>query len=115
MHLFFVFILLFSGATPYSQADSRSRQNLNDTHWDPVFNDPFSLLPDVGAMAEAQRKDAAFQERDFEQKFNRLIHSLVDFGTNYNNGHIVDVKKIKAVREAWKELEKTDWFKSRNK
>jgi hypothetical protein len=113
-HLLFVFLLLFSGEASHSQGDPRTRRNPNEEHWETVFDGQISQTADAAAMAEAQGKDTACHERDFQQKYNRLIHSLLGFGTSYNNGHVTDVKKIKAVREAWKELEKTDWFKSRD-
>src|SRR6266852_275689 len=114
-HLLFVFLLLISDEVSHSQGDPRTRRNPNEERWETVFDGQISQAADAAAMAEAQRKDAACHERDFQQKYNRLIHSLLDFGTSYNNGHVMDAKKIKAVREAWKELEKTDWFKSRDK
>jgi hypothetical protein len=62
--------------------------------------------------AQAQQQDAAFEEHQFVSRFNRLIRALVEFSEHYNKDHSVNLKKIKAVKKAWRDLEKTDsWFK----
>jgi hypothetical protein len=53
----------------------------------------------------------ADEEKDFTKRLNRLEGALRDFSTTYNSGHVVDVKKVKAVRKAWVGLEKTGWFR----
>ena len=60
----------------------------------------------------AQRQAAAFEEQQFVSRFNHLIRTLVEFSEHYNKDHSVNIKKIKAVKKAWHDLEKTDsWFK----
>jgi hypothetical protein len=54
----------------------------------------------------------SFEEHEFTTRFNRLLNALHDFAATYNTGHVVNVKKAKAIRKAWHELEKSDWFKA---
>ena len=62
---------------------------------------------------EAARNEAARQEQEFVDRFNNLFSALVNFAHSYNAGHVVDVKRAKAVRKALRELEKADWFNPR--
>ena len=81
--------------------------------------------PAMRASAEAQKRDAALHQvshltkpvdpapavtadEQFVGKFNNLIERLVDFAENYRTKQAVDVKKAKAVRQAWLELEKSE-------
>lgn len=54
------------------------------------------------------------QEQDFARQFNGLVVALREFSVTYNSGHVIDVKKAKAVRKAWVELEKSGWFRAEN-
>ena len=70
----------------------------------------------VGPMIP--RRDAPFettkeQEQDFVRRFNGLMTTLRAFSATYNSGQVIDVKKVKAVRKAWLELEKSGWFRGR--
>jgi len=59
--------------------------------------------------SEAFRKNSAFvQERLFVEKFNRLMYALMDFADDYKARQTINVKKAKAVREAWHKLEKAE-------
>jgi hypothetical protein len=51
------------------------------------------------------------EEQEFTRRFNTLVGALHDFSTTYNAGHLIDVKKVRAVRKAWLDLEKTGWFR----
>jgi hypothetical protein len=64
------------------------------------LNDPFET-----------RKE---QERDFARRFNGLVGALRDFSTTYNSGQVIDVRRVRAVRKAWAELEKSGWFRAEN-
>ena len=44
------------------------------------------------------------------KRLNTLLKVLHDFTASYNAGE-VDVKKIREVRRAWQELEKSEWFR----
>ena len=57
----------------------------------------------------------AYEEADFTRRVNNLVTALNDFSHTYNAGHVVDVKKVRAVRKAWVELEKSGWFKTEEK
>lgn len=66
----------------------------------------------IGPFEEEDRIDAALAEHEFVKRFNRLIAVLVEFAAQYNSHQSVDLKKIKAVKKAWRDLEKADsWFK----
>ena len=68
---------------------------------------PFVLdVPD-----ESPADEAVFEEREFVRHLNGLLQVLNDFATTYKAG-FVDVKKVKAVRKALHDLEKSEWFKS---
>lgn len=63
---------------------------------------------------EAAKRSAALEQRRFEQNFNRLTETLVDFAEQYNHSHAIDVKKVRAMKKAWHELEKSEpWFKGK--
>ena len=58
---------------------------------------------------EAVRKNgASVQERLFVEKFNKLLYTLTEFADDYKIRQTIDVKKAKAVREAWHKLEKAE-------
>jgi hypothetical protein len=57
---------------------------------------------------QAGRRDAATEQKRFVDSFNRLNETLVDFANQYNQNHTVDVKKVRAMKKAWRELEKNE-------
>jgi hypothetical protein len=59
---------------------------------------------------EAQREE----EQDFARRLNVLMGALREFSATYNSGHVIDVRKVRAVRKAWTELEKSGWFRAEN-
>jgi hypothetical protein len=60
-----------------------------------------------------RRNGASVQERLFVEKFNKLIYTLMEFADDYKTRQTINVKKAKAVREAWLKLEETEaLFKS---
>jgi hypothetical protein len=61
---------------------------------------------------DALRQQAKFEEDEFVKRLHNLLNVLRDFSTSYNDGHVINVKKVKEVRKALHELEKSDWFKS---
>ncbi len=64
------------------------------------------LVHDVGSW-----HGSLYQEHQFAQRSNKLVFALQSFSETYNSGHVIDVKRVKAVKKAWHELEKSDWFK----
>ena len=59
---------------------------------------------------ESPADEAAYEEREFVRHLNGLLQVLNDFAETYKAG-FVDVKKVKAVRKALHDLEKSEWFK----
>lgn len=51
------------------------------------------------------------EEQESIARFNNLMQALRDFGSAYKPGHVIDVKKAKAVRKAMHRLEKSGWFR----
>jgi hypothetical protein len=68
----------------------------------------FAIAP--GFVTDQQEENPAFEEREFMQRVNGLSKALNDFAVTYKKGE-VDLKKVKAVRKAMHELEKSEWFK----
>jgi len=67
--------------------------------------------PRVRAEMEAARA-AAVEQYFFARKFNKLVSQLKEFADQYNTGS-VDAKKVKAIKKAWEDLQKTEgWFKT---
>ena len=57
----------------------------------------------------AMRKVAAsVHERLFEAKFNQFIYALMEFANDYKSRQTINVRKAKAVREAWLQLQQTE-------
>jgi hypothetical protein len=70
---------------------------------------PETLGRESTNASEAMRKNSAsVQQRLFEERFNRLLYTLIDFADDYKTRQTINVKKAKAVREAWHKLEKAE-------
>jgi hypothetical protein len=69
-------------------------------------SDDLLLVHDISSWDEA-----LYEEHQFSQRFNKLVFALQSFSETYNSGHVIDVKRVKAIKKAWRELEKSDWFK----
>jgi hypothetical protein len=63
---------------------------------------------------EVHPKEIDFEQQDFLRRFNGLAAALSDFAHPYNSPGVVDVKKVKAIRKALRELEKSDWFSQKD-
>ena len=63
---------------------------------------------------EIRPKEIDFQQLDFLRRFNGLAAALSDFAHTYNSRGVVDVKKVKAIRKALRDLEKSDWFNQKD-
>jgi len=115
MHSVFLFLMLFQGPGPHYQDPNSTRQcprQAPSDRWAAVEAE-FEAQHMGGFHAQA--RDAAYEEREFLQKYNQLVKALVDFSVTYNSQHAVDVKKVKAIQKAWRQLERMDWFKTRDK
>ena len=63
------------------------------------------------AENQAVTREAKYEEQQFVNKFNNLLTTLHEFANEYNH-HVADLKKLKALKKAWRDLEKTDaWFR----
>ena len=68
---------------------------------------PASNPPDAG-------NDAASGQKRFVESFNHLTETMAEFAEQYNHRHTIDVKKLRALKKAWRDLEKSEpWFKAR--
>jgi hypothetical protein len=63
---------------------------------------------------EVRPKTIDYEQQDFMRRFNGLAVALSDFAHTYNSRGVVDVKKVKAIRKALRELEKSSWFKQKD-
>jgi hypothetical protein len=68
-----------------------------------------SVVHDVRSWDESR-----YQEHEFARRYNKLVLALQSFSETYNSGRVIDVKRVKAIKKAWHELEKSDWFKPDN-
>jgi hypothetical protein len=67
------------------------------------------VLGESDNTPEAIRKSGvSAQERLFVEKFNKLINTLMEFADDYKTRQVINVKKARAVREAWLKLEKAE-------
>ena len=67
--------------------------------------------PEDSARKQSVTREAQYEEQQFVNKFNNLLSTLREFVDQYNH-HVVDIKKLKAMKKAWRDLEKTDaWFR----
>jgi hypothetical protein len=88
-----LWIVLQAGTVPSSRMDAAAR----------VKNPDFA--------EEAPVVDyAAAEEREFIHRLNGLSRALSDFAETYKGGQ-VDLKKVKALRRAMHEFEKSEWFR----
>jgi hypothetical protein len=95
-----ILVLLFLQAPPASRLPGFESQ------WTDLHRTmELSAQPNT---AVAERVQALYGQQRFESSFNQLLERLLDFAAKYNAEHTVDVKKLQAVKKAWKNLEKSD-------
>jgi hypothetical protein len=68
----------------------------------------------IAPVAEARPWTPLDEEQQFVRRLNGLAAALTDFSHSYNSQGLIDVKKVKAIRKALRELEKSDWFNPKN-
>ena len=78
----------------------------------PLQGSQTTLLAQVAPEfpADSTAAEAAYEEREFIRHVDGLSRALNDFAVTYKSG-LVDLKKVKAVRKALHELEKSEWFR----
>jgi hypothetical protein len=64
-------------------------------------------------VGEVDPREKQYDEQEFYRRFNRLATALTDFSKTYNSRGVIDVKKIKAIRKALRDFEKSDWFRQK--
>jgi hypothetical protein len=67
----------------------------------------------TGSISGDVLKREAYENAEFAKRFNALTAALDDFASSYNSGRTMNVKKVKAVEKALRELEKSSWFRRR--
>jgi hypothetical protein len=68
-----------------------------------------SVLPGIATESQ-EEAPTFFEEREFLDRLKGLSKALADFAATYKSGE-VDLRKVKAVRKAMHELEKSEWFR----
>ena len=68
-----------------------------------------SVLPGIATESQ-EGPPTFFEEREFMERLKGLSKVLADFAATYKSGE-VDLRKVKAVRKAMHELEKSEWFR----
>ena len=100
-----LFLFFQEGAqssAPQPAAEARRRETA-------LHSVPEVLGREAPNTSEAFRKYAAsVQQRLFVEKFNTLMYALMEFADDYKTRQTIDVRKAKAVREAWHKLEKAE-------
>jgi hypothetical protein len=46
--------------------------------------------------------EAAYEEREFTRRFRGLVYALREFSETYNAGHVINVKRVKAIQKGWR-------------
>ena len=73
-----------------------------------------SAIVDFPVFAEESPADsaayAAYKEREFIHRLDGLSRTLSAFSETYKGGQI-DLKKVRALRKAMHDLEKSEWFR----
>jgi hypothetical protein len=69
---------------------------------------PANNIPNFAEESPADL--AASEERDFILRLNGLSKALTAFVETYKSGR-VDLKEVKALQKAMRQLEKSEWFR----
>ena len=69
------------------------------------------VVDDKAAKAAAVRVAQSYKEVEFVNRFNRAMHAMVDFAQSYDENRAVDVRRLKIVKKALRDLEQDEWFK----
>jgi hypothetical protein len=60
--------------------------------------------------AQGRQRAERYEEQEFVRRVNGLAAALTDFSKTYNSRRVIDVKTVKAIRKALREIEKSEWF-----
>jgi hypothetical protein len=104
--LFFCLLQTVAVANPQSPAHQSYSQ------LDQAESELESSVARMQLEREALRQQAKYEEDEFVKRVNNLLSVLRDLSSTYNGGHVVNVKRIKEMRKALHDLEKSAWFRS---
>jgi hypothetical protein len=63
--------------------------------------------------ADSSRALAVLQEGQFAGSIKRFVEKLRDFVQQYNADRSINIKKIKALKKAWRDVEQTEpWLRT---
>ena len=65
----------------------------------------------TGVVEDPFRNQVEYEEHEFVSRLNKLMEALREFSATYNSGSTINVKRVKAVRKAMRELERSQWFR----
>jgi RecJ-like exonuclease len=110
MHWILWTLLLFQGLpSDQSDANVRSLQSIQrDEFARETSIDAARSKGQKSATEAARRALAAAQEKQFLDRYNRLMKAMMQFAESYNNRHTVDAKLLQAVKHAFQDLQKHD-------
>jgi hypothetical protein len=112
MHWILWILLLFQARPlPSDQSDSNVRSVQSSQRDEFVRESSIDAVRSKGQKntAEAARRAfAAAQEKQFLDRFNRLMKAMMQFAECYNDRHTVDAKRLQAVKHALQDLQKHD-------
>jgi len=105
-------LLLFQGHPVDSEGMDASRRTLEAVKRDDIARetaiDKVRSNGSKVSAATARRGWAAAQEKQFLDRYNRLMKAMLEFGESYNERHTVDARLLQAVRHALLDLQKHD-------
>jgi hypothetical protein len=104
-------VLCFQDLGNPSQAPPNSLRGLDAVRQQAIEREAMrqSIVgPDKVAKATARRTAQTLTEMEFVNRFNRLMHAMVEFARAYDEHHTVDVKRLQLVKESLRDLEKND-------
>ena len=99
--ILFICLVVVVPAEPQAPASQHQWRDQNSR------SEPSGLL----SNEEPFQNDAVYEEQQFVRRVNNLMDALVNFSFTYKTSHVIDIKRVNAVRRALREMEKSDWFK----
>jgi len=113
MHWILWTMLLFQDREKvYAAQAESSLRSLDSTHRDDLAREASITGLRSGRQkvtAETTRRaQAAALEKQFLDRYNRLMKAMLQFAESYNDRHAIDAKLLQAVRKAVLDLQKHD-------
>src|SRR5579871_5721807 len=73
-----------------------------------------SCIEDNVETTVSQPRPEQIEEREFLSRLNKLVTALRVFSNNYNSRGTIDVKQVRDIQKAIRELQKSEWFRQTN-